>query len=163
LSTSDKPLFLVALATVTMGGKSLAKFGHLPVGYAELCDSLFSKAKQIQPAITTSCDPQVPLPEENPPPARIRVGGNVQAANLIKKVRPAYPPEAKSRHIQGTVRFSVIIDTEGKISNMTLESAPLALYESARDAVRQWVYKPTLLNGRPIEVVTRIDVNYALQ
>jgi protein TonB len=95
-------------------------------------------------------------------PQRIRVGGNVQAANLVKKVQPAYPAEAKSRHIQGTVRFTVIISKEGKISSLTLVSGPLPLYESARDAVKQWEYKPTKLNGKPVDVVTQIDVNYTL-
>jgi TonB family protein len=161
-STSDGSLLMVGLATVTIAGKSLAKTGHLPAGYSEFCDALLNKAKQLQPAITTSCDPTGPLPEHDNAPTRLRIGGNVQAANLVKKVQPAYPAEAKSRHIQGTVQFTAIIDKTGKISTLTLASGPLALYESARDAVRQWVYKPTLLNGQPVEVVTQLDVNYVL-
>jgi protein TonB len=153
---------MVGLATVTISGKSLAKAGHLPAGYAEFCDALLNKALQIQPVITTSCDPSGAIPEEDNTPQRIRVGGNVQAANLIKKVQPAYPAEARSRLIQGTVEFTAIIGKDGKIGTLTLTSAPIALYESARDAVRQWVYKPTLLNGSPVEVVTRIDVAHTL-
>ena len=162
MSTADTAQLLVGLATVTIAGKSLAKAGHLPAGYAEFCEALLNKAKQIQPAITTSCDPARPLQEENNGPTRIRVGGNVQAANLVKKVQPTYPAEAKSRHIQGTVQFTALIDKTGKIATLTLVSGPVALYESARDAVRQWAYKPALLNGRPVEVVTLIDVNYTL-
>ena len=162
VSTSDVPLLLTGLATVTIAGRSLAKAGRVPDGYAEFCEALLAKAKQIQPAITTSCDSAAAIPEEDNTAQRIRVGGNVQAANLITKVQPEYPAEAKSRHIQGTVEFTVIIDKQGKTTILTLNSGPLALYESARDAVRQWRYKPTSLNGRPVEVITRIDVNFAL-
>ncbi len=162
MSTDKVSLLMYGLATVTLAGKSLDKSRHLPAGYAELCNGLLNRAKQMQPAITTSCDPSGPIPELDQTIQRIRVGGNVQAANLIKKVQPTYPAEAKSRHIEGTVRFRVIIDKGGKIATMTLLSGPLPLYESARDAVRQWVYKPALFNGKPVEVLTQIDVNYIL-
>jgi TonB family protein len=96
------------------------------------------------------------------PPQRIRVGGNVQAANLIKKVTPVYPPLAKQARIQGTVRFTVIIGKQGGIENIQLISGHPLLVPSATEAVKQWVYKPTLLNGEPVEVVTQIDVNFTL-
>jgi protein TonB len=153
---------MVGFATVTIAGKSLAMTNHLPKGYSEFCEMLLTRAKQFQPAITTSCDPSGPIPETDGVAMRIRVGGNVQSANLIKKVQPTYPDEAKSRHIQGTIQFNAIINEEGKIAELTFTEGPLALYKSARDAVRQWVYKPTLLNGRPVSVVTRIDVNYEM-
>jgi TonB family protein len=95
-------------------------------------------------------------------PQRIRVGGNVQAANLIKKVTPLYPPDAKAARIQGTVRFTATIGKDGTIINLELVSGDPMLVDSARGAVAQWVYKPTLLNGSPVEVITQIDVNYML-
>ncbi len=95
-------------------------------------------------------------------PSRIRVGGDVQAANLIQKVTPAYPAVAKQARIQGTVRLEAIISPEGRISNLQLITGHPLLIESAIDAVSQWVYKPTLLNGNPVEVLTQIDVNYTL-
>ena len=162
ISAIDPSLLLVGLANVTIAGKSLAKAGHVPAGYAEFCEALLAKAKQIQPAITTSCDLLGAIPEEDTTPQRIRVGGNVQQANRITSVAPIYPATAKSRNIQGTVRFTAIIDKTGKIATLTLISGPLPLYQSARDTVRQWIYKPTTLNGRPVEVVTQIDVNYTL-
>jgi TonB family protein len=107
-----------------------------------------------------------PAPAQLPPPAggvmRVRVGGNVQAANLIKKVTPAYPPLAKQARIQGTVQFTVLIGTDGTIQNLQLVSGHPLLVSSAQDAVKQWQYKPTLLNGNPVEVITQIDVNYTL-
>lgn len=95
-------------------------------------------------------------------PRRIRVGGNVQAANLIKKVTPAYPPLAKQARIQDTVRFEVIIAKDGSIENLRLVSGHPLLVPSAVEAVRQWQYKPTLLNGNPVEVITQIDINFTL-
>ena len=95
-------------------------------------------------------------------PTRIRVGGNVQAMNLVSKVTPVYPPLAKQARIQGTVRFTAIIGKDGHIENLELVSGHPLLVTAAQEAVRQWVYKPTLLNGEPVEVVTQIDVNFTL-
>ncbi|MBZ5610944.1 MAG: TonB family protein [Acidobacteriia bacterium] len=93
-------------------------------------------------------------------PRRIRVGGNVQQANLARKVNPVYPPEAKQARIQGTVRMSVIIDKSGTVQEVRLLSGHPLLVGAAMGAVRQWVYKPTLLNGQPVEVETVVDVNF---
>jgi len=93
-------------------------------------------------------------------PERIRVGGMVQQANLITKVDPVYPPLAQQAQISGTVRFTVIIGKDGKILNLQLVSGHPLLVAAARDAVSQYVYKPTLLNGNPVEVITQVDVNF---
>jgi len=95
-------------------------------------------------------------------PQRIRVGGNVQQANLIRKVQPVYPPLAKQARIQGVVHFTAIIGKDGTIQNLQLINGHPLLVEAARQAVSQWQYKPTLLNGEPVEVVTQIDVNFTL-
>lgn len=97
-------------------------------------------------------------------PSRIRVGGNVQQAKLIKKVNPRYPPDAKAEGVQGTVRLNVRIDKEGFVVETEVGKSPDdRLSESAVEAVRQWVYAPTLLNGNPVEVLTVVDVNYTLE
>lgn len=96
------------------------------------------------------------------PPSSIRVGGNVQSANLVNKVRPLYPPEAKQARIQGTVKFNVVIAADGTVKNIDVISGHPLLVQSALDAVKQWVYKPTLLNGNPVEVITVVDVNFTL-
>jgi TonB family protein len=166
-STDDARLLFSALAAVTLGGRSLSRAGQLPAGYAGLCEDLLKHARKMFPATAASCDPAVPLPENKDwfagPVQRIRVGGNVQQANLVKQPRPQYPREAKSRHIQGIVRFNAIIGKDGKIASLSLVDGVLALYDSARTAVLQWEYKPTLLNGQPVEVATVIDVNYTLR
>ncbi len=107
--------------------------------------------------------PPPPVKQEAPKPVqRIRVGGNVQQANLIKKVTPVYPPLAKQARIQGTVRFTAIISKDGTIQNLQLVSGHPLLVPAAQEAVKQWMYKPTLLNGEPVEVITQIDVNFTL-
>jgi len=95
-------------------------------------------------------------------PQRLRIGGNVQAANVINNVKPIYPPLAKQARIQGTVRFNVVINKDGTIQDIQVESGHPLLAEAALDAVRQWTYKPTLLNGEPVEVATVVDVNFTL-
>jgi TonB family protein len=105
--------------------------------------------------------PSAALP--NPGPAgAAHIGGNVMAVNLINPVKPIYPPLAKMARQQGTVKFQATIDKEGKVEDLMLISGPPLLVQSAMDAVRQWVYRPTMLNGAPVEVVTTIDVNYSL-
>jgi protein TonB len=117
----------------------------------------------------------VPVAAPPPPPAvkaveakpaapqRIRVGGNVQEARLLKKVVPTYPQIARTARIQGTVIFNAIIGVDGRIQNLTLVSGPPLLVAAAQQAVSQWVYQPTLLNQEPVEVMTTISVNFTLQ
>ena len=95
-------------------------------------------------------------------PKRIRVGGNVEAANIVQKVTPIYPAEAKANRVQGSVRFTVVIGKDGRVQSVTLVSGDPVLAQAAKDAVQQWVYKPTLLNGDPVEVMTQVDVNFTL-
>jgi periplasmic protein TonB len=117
-------------------------------------------------AVPSAAPPPPPPPvkkEEKPPtPQRIRVGGNVQAAKLVRQPKPSYPPLAKQARIQGTVRFQAIIGKDGTIQNLQLISGHPLLVPSATEAVKQWVYQPTQLNGEPVEVVTQIDVNFTL-
>jgi TonB family protein len=95
----------------------------------------------------------------------IRVGGNVQAARLITQVRPVYPPALQAAGIEGTVLFDVTISKTGEpVSIVTRNSAvDPAFVAAANDAVKQWHYQPTLLNGEPIEVQTTITIDFKLQ
>jgi protein TonB len=77
-------------------------------------------------------------------------------------VKPIYPPLAKMARQQGTVKFEATISKEGTIEELKLISGPPLLVQAAQDAVKQWRYKPTLLNGEPVEVLTTIDVNFSL-
>jgi periplasmic protein TonB len=109
--------------------------------------------------------PPKPPPPPPPPPKPAgpqKIGGNVVAANLINPVRPVYPPLAKMARQQGTVKFEAMISKEGTIEDLKLISGPPLLVQAAMDAVKQWRYRPTILNGEPTEVQTTIDVNFSL-
>ncbi|HXN45770.1 MAG TPA: energy transducer TonB [Bryobacteraceae bacterium] len=117
--------------------------------------------------IISSAASAAPPPPPPPPPAapkvtRVRVGGNVQAAAKVRGQNPAYPPLAKQARIQGHVVFTAIIGRDGTIQNLQLVSGHPLLVPAAQAAVSQWVYRPTLLNGEPVEVITQIDVNFTL-
>ena len=111
--------------------------------------------------------PPPPKPKEDPPKPKaplvpIRVGGNVQSAKLIRQPKPSYPPLARQARISGVVKFNAVIAKDGSIQNLTLVSGHPLLVQAATEAVRQWVYQPTLLNNEPVEVITTIDVNFTL-
>jgi protein TonB len=93
---------------------------------------------------------------------RITVGGNVQANNLLNRVHPVYPPDAKAAKIQGKVTLTVSISKEGKVENIQVASGDPILAAAAVEAVGKWEYKPTLLNGDPVAVSTQVDVNFTL-
>ncbi|HXG33087.1 MAG TPA: energy transducer TonB [Bryobacteraceae bacterium] len=116
-------------------------------------------------SVPVAAPPPPPKVEEAPKPAapqRIRVGGNVQQAKLIRQVKPVYPPLARQARIQGTVRLTAIIARDGTIQELQVVSGHPLLVPAALEAVKQWVYQPTLLNGEPVEVITQIDVNFTL-
>jgi protein TonB len=103
-----------------------------------------------------------PPPPPKPTQTRIRVGGNVQAANLVRQVQPVYPQIAKTAHVSGTVLLHAIIAKDGSIQELQYVSGPPLLMRAAMDAVREWRYHPTLLNGEPVEVDTTIQVVFTL-
>jgi len=79
---------------------------------------------------------------------------------LIYRVQPVYPPLAKTTHVEGTVEFTAIISKQGTIENLQLLRGHPLLVNAARQAVLQWRYRPTLLNGEPVEVITDIVVKF---
>lgn len=103
-----------------------------------------------------------PPPPKAKVPQRIRVGGQVESAKAIYRPMPAYPPLAKMARIQGVVRLEAVISKDGTIQDLKVMSGHPLLVQAALNAVKQWKYEPTLLNGVPVEVVTEIDVNFTL-
>ena len=95
-------------------------------------------------------------------PSRIKQGGAVTQASLINKVNPSYPPLARQTRISGTVRLHAIISKSGTVQQLEVISGHPLLVQAALDAVRQWRYRPTTLNGEPVEVDTTIDVIFSL-
>ncbi|MGO9442043.1 MAG: energy transducer TonB [Terriglobales bacterium] len=95
-------------------------------------------------------------------PNRVRVSAGVQQGNLISQVKPTYPAIAKSARIQGAVVLQAEISKQGTIENLRVISGHPMLVQNALDAVKQWRYKPYLLNGEPVPVETTITVNFTL-
>ncbi len=106
----------------------------------------------------------VPRQEQSAPAANgtSKVPGGVMAGYTDARVNPVYPPDAKAARIQGSVVMQAIISREGAIEKLEVVSGPKELRASALDAVRQWTYKPYVLNGAPVAVETTITVNYQL-
>ena len=95
--------------------------------------------------------------------SRIRVGGAVQAAKLIRRVQPEYPSVARAEHLEGTVRLRALIAKDGSLARLYVIKGYCSLADSSLKAVSQWRYSPTLFNGEPIEVDTEITVIFQLQ
>jgi len=95
-------------------------------------------------------------------PQRVRISQGVTKGLLIHRVEPAYPTLARAARVQGEVVLSAVIDTSGQIQNLQLVSGHPMLVPAALSAVKQWRYKPYLLNGQPTEVETTITVIFTL-
>jgi protein TonB len=95
-------------------------------------------------------------------PTRVRVSSGVQSGLLVRKTTPVYPPLARQARIQGTVVLQAQISKDGSIQNLQLISGHPMLAPAAIEAVKQWKYKPYLLNGEPVEVETQVQVNFTL-
>jgi len=115
------------------------------------------------PAASVPSAAPAPKATVAPPAERIQVSGEVQEAMLLAMVKPQYPAVAKQARIQGTVRLSAIIDKDGRIAELkVLEGHPF-LVDAAVAVVRKWRYRPTILNGAPVEVATQITVHFRLE
>lgn len=124
---------------------------------SRLLDSI---ARLPPPAPAPARAPEKAAPISHPTQVHVSIG--VQAAKLIRQVTPVYPPLARQARIAGTVRLTAIISREGAIRNLQVMSGHPLLTAAALDAVKQWLYQPTLLNEEPVEVITQIDVNFTL-
>lgn len=129
---------------------------HATVGQHFLGDFIYSNG------FFRWIDGQVLMELSNAPTMRVTIGGNVQAQRIISKVAPVYPKEAREIRLSGTVKLHVLIGTDGSVTQVQLINGHPALVQSAIDAVRQWRYKATTLNGKPVEVDTVVDVIYSL-
>jgi len=102
-----------------------------------------------------------PPAENAPAPKRIRISG-VQMARLVHRVEPDYPVLARQMRVAGVVQLEGIIGTDGRLRELRVLSGHPLLARAALDAVRQWIYEPTLLGGDPVEVIAPITVTFRL-
>jgi periplasmic protein TonB len=103
-----------------------------------------------------------PVLAKTPAPKRIRVPARTAEANLVYDVAPKYPPEAGRARIEGTVVLWAVIGKDGRVEDVRVEKGLPVLAQAAIEAVKQWRYRPYLLNGEPVEVDSRITVNFTL-
>ncbi len=96
------------------------------------------------------------------PAKQLRVGGDVQQAKLLRNTAPVYPVLAKRGRIEGTVKLQAIIGKSGEVEKIETLSGHPVLSQAATEAVKTWRYRPTLLNGEPVEVITVIEVVFKL-
>jgi protein TonB len=134
-----------------------------PAPFGSIDTSVF-----LPPTLSTIISRVIPPPPPPPhvgevtPSKPITVTSDVQAAKLIRKVIPVYPRLAIIARISGTVRLTGIIGKDGLIQQLQVIDGPPMLVQAAVDAVRQWVYRPTLLSNKPVEVIAPINVNFTL-
>jgi protein TonB len=131
--------------------------GSGPVGVVGGHGDIFSPSKALPaPALAHVVTP------EPPPVTRLTVGGDVMTSKLIHRVQPVYPEIARRARIEGIVSLRGVITREGKIADLRVLSGHPLLVKAALDAVSQWVYSPTLLNQKPVEVEAPIEVRFIL-
>jgi periplasmic protein TonB len=104
----------------------------------------------------------MPSGAPQPGPQTLKVSQGVSQGLLVKKVPPAYPPQAMQAHIQGSVQLLATISKDGNITNVKTLSGESVLARAAIEAVKQWKYKPYYLDSQPVEIQTQITVNFKL-
>jgi tetratricopeptide (TPR) repeat protein len=164
------PHYSDAMAYLNLLIRERADFRDTPEEYerdvaeADIWVGRALEAKKLQaqnlPIPSAISPPPANVPPQNTStPQRIRVDGNVQQANLIHSVDPVCPPLATQAKIRGIVKFSLVVEKTGSLKDIQLISGHPLLVSAALEAVKQREYRPTLLNGEPVEVITTVDVN----
>ncbi len=135
-------------------------------------EQMFQTARAATETSRTNATPPKAQPgrteTHNAPPAdpaakRLIVNGNVQQAKLLQQPAPEYPPLAKQARISGVVRLNAIIGKDGSVESLTVLSGHPLLVQAAMESAKQWVYQPTMVDGKPVAVVTQLEVNFQLQ
>jgi len=108
-------------------------------------------------------EPPPPPPEPPSPPEQIQVKAEVQESRLLFRDQPEYPREAKKFRIQGTVKLEAVIGKQGQVKSIEVIDGHPLLTPTAVESVKKWRYKPTILQGKPVEVATQIHVRFGLK
>jgi len=160
---SDQDFVVAATVELLSQGGRFRAEGKLDWDYSAVGGSLLTKAKHLDPdnLMLGTLSAELP-PHRQPPTPTLRVGGDNMAKKLVRKVAPAYPPLAKANHIEGTVTIEALVGLDGRVLKLRVENGPPELVSAAVKAARQWEYKPTLPNGSPCYVITRLAVSFRL-
>jgi len=138
--------------TAEFPGFQTMKYSKAPIAFSQQVRLNFT----LRPEVASAPTPAT----AEPAASRVRIGANVAAGNLALQVKPEYPPDAKANGIQGQVLLEADINREGRVERVSVISGPPALTQAAIDAVKQWVYRPILLNGQPVDAVTTVSVTF---
>lgn len=159
------PVRLISFSQITTPAAILRRIStetnEPPTVYVEGSATGGADSAVLRDLLHSAMPIEPPKPDERRP-QRIRQGGVVQSALLVNRVVPAYPAVAITAHISGTVVLHAIIAKDGTVQELSYVSGPPLLMKAAMDAVRQWRYRPTMLNDEPVEVETTIDVVFNL-
>jgi TonB family protein len=164
----DRPTEQDRLAELTR--RSNAIDAHLELARTYLDEKRFGDAERMLTSALAlvrqeriKSQPAAAVPPGAPgTQAPLRVGGNIPEPKKIKDVRPVYPDIALTAGVQGIVILEVIIDETGGVRNAKVLRSIALLDQAALDAVYQWRFTPTLLNGAPVEVIMTVTVNFVL-
>jgi len=148
--TQEAPLSPVGTTGGVAGGVPGGMVGGVPGG-------VFSEMLSSAPSVPVLAKSPVPMPVK-----RMRIASRVAEANLIHDVPPQYPPDAGRARIEGTVVLMALIGTDGTVKDVRIESGLPILAQAAINAVKQWRYKPYVIDGEPVEVDSRITINFNL-
>ena len=157
-SAIPSPVRKTQEAPATPGGTTGGVVGGIPGGVVGgIPGGIFGEVLGSTPSV-----PVVAKVAEPTPVKRIRVASRVAETNLIHDVPPQYPPEAGRARIEGAVVLLALIGRDGTIQDVRVESGLPILAKAAIDAVKQWRYKPYMIDGEPVEVDSRITINFTL-
>jgi protein TonB len=148
--TQEAPPPPISATGGVAGGIPGGMVGGVPGG-------VFSEMLNSAPTVPVLAKSTVPAPVK-----RMRIASRVAEANLIHDVPPQYPPEAGRARIEGTVVLMAVIGKDGSVKDVRIESGLPILAQAAMDAVKQWRYKPYTIDGEPVEVDSRITINFTL-
>lgn len=163
-SSNDPSLIGGAGFWLAVQGGMLYADGKTSWDYTPVANELLSKARLLEPNNLDWYVVSTTLPSRGERPARVlRMGAARIKSSLRKQVVPKYPEAAKAKGIEGVVNLSVVIGLDGRIIKAVVETGPAELIAATIDAISQWEYEPTLLNGKPVFVITKITVNYQLR
>jgi protein TonB len=155
--TISAPVHMTQEAPVAPVGTTGGVLGGVPGGVVGGLGGTFSAMLNSAPSVPVLAKSPEPTPVK-----RIRVASRVVEANLIHDVPPQYPPEAGRARLEGPVVLMAVIGQDGSVKDVRVESGLPILAQAAIDAVKQWRYKPYLIDGEPVEVDSRITINFTL-
>ena len=123
----------------------------------------WNRITRVAAALLVAAAVAAPVIAASVEPEQVRVGGDIKEPKKIKDVKPVYPEAAKAAGVQGIVIIETRIATDGSVNEAKVLRSVPELDRAAIDAVMQWKYTPTLLNGQPVEVIMTVTVTFSLQ